>query len=79
MKPKLLEINNKSNQPTLFGVRYSRLLSFACEIIEYANSEGRDFVVERSYKIKQEGDHDKPVANAPLDIEKISNSLKGDK
>ena len=76
LKPKCLEIKKKSNRQILFGVRYSRLFSFASEMIEYSYPDGKEIIFEKGYKVKNNGIEEKPVANAPLDTEKISDSLK---
>lgn len=68
LKPKFLEIEKKSNRTILCGVRYSRLFPFASDTIKHSYPNETEIIVEKAYKVK--------IANAPLDIEKISNSLK---
>ena len=67
LKPKLSEIFKRSKGNPTFGVRYTRLYSFASKIIQASSPQGEKTKIELACK---------RIANAPLDLEKMADHLK---
>ena len=66
LKPKIEEIYHRSNRDLVFGVRYKRLYSFACHLIKSTVPVGTIPKIQLACK---------QIANAPLDLQKISKIL----